>query len=230
MPSPCSHHAPYFSGRVSDPIEDFLSEYEELAHSCGLTVRQKVETVTRYTTLDLRDFWKSLDGYLALDWRDLKGELLRLYDDTSALRRHSEQKLRGFARKSAESRMKDEEDVVHYYRQFIALSKPLLDSQRLTAGARDKIFWRGFHKKDRAEMNTRLIAKHPCQPTDVSFDYLDVYEVARVILGNHGLDTESDDSSDEPRSARSRRSKRIQDRRYDREGRDRRGTDPSYRT
>ena len=110
-------------------MEDFLREFEELANSCGLTNHQKVETVTCYTTSDLREFWKSLDGYVALDWRDLKRELLELYAGTSALRRHSEQQLRGFVRASAKSRMRSEADVVYYYCQFIILSKPLLDSQ-----------------------------------------------------------------------------------------------------
>jgi hypothetical protein len=144
---------------------------------------------------------------VASDWRDLKHELLKLYDGTSALRRYSEQNLRGFAKKSVKSRMRDK-DGIHYYRQFIALSKPLLDSERLTTGACNKSFWRGFHKMDRTEMYTRqprLVAEHPRQPVDVHYDYLDVYEMARAILGNHVLDTESDDFSDEPRSARGAR-------------------------
>jgi hypothetical protein len=227
MPSRHSHHAPYFSGQVSESIEDFLREYEEFADSCGLTDRQKVETVTRYTTTVLRDFWKS---YAVSNWQDLKGELLRLYDNTLALRQHSEQRLRGFSQKSAKSRMRGREDVVHYYRQFMVLSKPLLDSQRLTTGTRNKIFWRGFHRKDRDELYTKLVAKHPRQPADVPFDYLDVYEMARAILGHHALDTDSDESLDEARRTRSRPSGRIQEHRYDREERDPRGTDPSYRT
>jgi hypothetical protein len=87
MPSCHSHHTPYFSGQVSESIEDFLREYEEFADSCGLMDRQKVETVTRYTITVLWDFWKS---YVVSNWQDLKGELLRLYDDTLALRQHLE--------------------------------------------------------------------------------------------------------------------------------------------
>ena len=82
-----------FSGLVDDPIEDFLREYEDLPNSCRLTDHHKVETFTRYTTPDLRDFLKSLDGYVSSGWMDLKRELLKLFADTSALRRHSEQKI-----------------------------------------------------------------------------------------------------------------------------------------
>ena len=71
--------------------------------------------------------------------------------------------------------MNDEEDVLQYYRHFLVLSKPLLDSQRLTIGEHDKTFWRVFHSRDRAEMYSRLIAKHPDQPAGIHFNYLDVY-------------------------------------------------------
>lgn len=230
MPAPRSNRAPHFSGAVDDRIEDFLREYEEFADSCGLSDRQKVEVVTRYTTAELRDFWKSRAGYLAREWRLLRRELLQLYEATSNQRRHTEGKLRSFARKSAESRMRDEDDVIQYYRKFIVRCQPLMDSQRLTAGTRDKIFWEGFHKKDRSEMKTRLVAEHTRQPTDVPFDYLDVFEVARAILGNQGLSSESDDSSDEPRKPRSRRSARTRDRGSDREDREPRGRGSGYRS
>ena len=94
--------------------------------------------------------------------------------------------------------MKSEADMLCYYRQFIVLSKPLMDSQWLTPGVHNRFFWQGFHKRDRSEMSVRLIAKHPCQLADVYFDYLDVFEVARAILGNPDLETKSKDYLDEP--------------------------------
>ena len=230
MPTFRSNRAPYFSGRVGDPIEDFLSEYEELANSCGLTDQQKVEAVIRYIPFALRDLWKSLDGYQAQDWTDLKADLLGIYDGTSALSRHSEQKLLEFVRESSKSRMNDEGDVLQYYRHFLVLSKPLLDSHRLTTGERDKAFWRGFHSRDRAEMYSRLIAKHPDQPAGVYFDYLDVYRVARATFsGNHLLDFEPGDPWDEP-GLRGNRSERPRERWLDQDERDPRRSDPSFRT
>ena len=112
MPPPCSHDAPYFSGRVSDPIEDFLDECEELANSCSLTERQKVETVTHYITCSLRDFWKSLDSYRAYNWTDLRLTLEEIYEGPSVPSCHSEQKLRNFVRQSSKLCMDEEEDVL----------------------------------------------------------------------------------------------------------------------
>ena len=231
MPPPRSHRAPYFSGRVGDPIEDFLSEYEELASSCGLTSRQKVEIIVRYIPLELRDLWKSLDGYLAGDWQDLRLTLEEIYESTSALSRHSEQKLQDFIRHSSKSHMNDEGDVLHYYCQFLLLSKPLLDSQRLTNGERNKAFWHGFHSRDQAEMYARLIAKHPDQPSGVHFDYLDIYKVARATFsGDHLLDLELDDPWEGSRSLKNGRLERTQTRRADQDEHDPRGADPNYRS
>ncbi|KAF8471565.1 hypothetical protein DFH94DRAFT_617543, partial [Russula ochroleuca] len=83
MPLAHSHRAPYFSGRVCDPIEDFLDEYEELASSCGLSERQKVESVICYIPHALKGFWKSLDGYLSRDWMDLRRAVEDIYDGPS---------------------------------------------------------------------------------------------------------------------------------------------------
>jgi hypothetical protein len=76
----------------------------------------------------------------------------------------------------------NEEDVLHYYHQFLVLSKPLSDSQRLTTSERNKVFWHGFHSRDHAEMYARLIAKHPDQLSGIYFDYLDIYKVARATF------------------------------------------------
>ena len=128
---------------------------------------------------------------------------------------HSERKLKDFAKESAKFQMRDEDNVILYYRQFIVLSQPLLDTQRLMAGARDKIFWCGFHKKNRLELQTRLAAEHTRQPLDKYFNYLDVYEVAMAILGTEESDSNSNDSSDDSRSPKYRYSGRPQEYQHD---------------
>ena len=53
--------------------------------------------------------------------------------------------------------MRDEEDVQNYYREFLVLSKSLVDAHQLTTGERNKAFWRGFHKK---KMRARLVVNN----------------------------------------------------------------------
>ena len=231
MPPPRSHRAPYFSGNVDDPIEDFLREYEELADDCALTSQQKVETIIRYIPVKLRDLWKSLDGYVTQDWAALKRVLEHTYDGASARSRHSKQKLYDFARYSSKTQMNEEEDVLQYYRRFLIFSKPLVDARRLTEEECNKMFWLGFHPRDRSRMFSRLIAKHPDQNSDEHFNYLDVYKVARATFsGNHLLDLELDDPWDDPPSSRRNHSDRAFERWLEQEERDARGTDSSHRT
>ena len=224
MPPPRSSRAPLFTGTVGDSIQDFVVEYEEYADSCGLTDRQKTETIIRYLSREIRDFWKSHNNYLTGNWRELKRELLTFYNGSSGRKRYSEEKLREFARRTSKLRMRNEDEVNHYYWQFMLLSKPLLDSHRLTTEAHNKIFWRGFHKKDRAAMTPRLIARHPDLDGDEYFDYQDVNRIARRTF-SQTRGSDSDDSADESRSARGKRS----DRGYDQEEHDSRETDSTRR-
>ena len=67
---PRSQRAPYFTGRVDDPLEDFLRDYEELATTHQLNDREKVQTVLRYIPVSLQDYWRSLEGYATQNWAD----------------------------------------------------------------------------------------------------------------------------------------------------------------
>ena len=221
MPPPRSLRAPYFSGQVGDPIEDFLREYEEQASICALTNRQKVETVVRYIPTALRDLWKSLDGYITHDWADLRRSLEHIYANASARSRHSKQKLHDFIRYSSKQQMTEEEDVLQYYRRFLVFSKPLMDARRLTDEECNKAFWLGFHPRDRSRMFARLIARHPDQDADEHFNYLDVYNVARsTFKGNYLLDTELEDPWDELQFSRASQTDRAFERWFEQEPRD----------
>ena len=227
MPTRHSDLAPYFSGQVDDPIEDFLNAYEDIADSCGLSRQQKVEAVIRYIPYSHRALWKSLNGYVARNWTEFRQNLEEIYDGPSVPSRHSEQRLLDFVRESSKSCMNDEADVLQYYQDFLALSKPLLDSQRLSIYKRDKAFWLEFHPHNRSEMYARLIAKHPDQPSSAYFNYLDVYRVARVTFtGNHLLDFELGNAWDKPQSFRPDHSERARERWLNEDERDSRRADP----
>ena len=217
------------TGHVSNPIEDFLREYEELADDCCLTSQQKVETIICYIPVALQDLWKLLEGYAARDWVDFKMMLEDTYDGPSACSRYSTQKLHDFVRHSAKMQMNEEEEVLQYYRQFLGLSNPLKRIGRLTDEECNKAFWLGFHPQHCAEMYARLIAKYPDQPFDICFDYLDIYKVARATFsGNNLLDSELDEHCDELRSLEGRHLEHAQERWPDQEEHNVRRVDPNH--
>jgi hypothetical protein len=67
MPAPRSGDAPHFSGDSSALFANFLHDYPALATANGLTDAQKVETISRYITPNLRKLWKGVDGYATSD-------------------------------------------------------------------------------------------------------------------------------------------------------------------
>src|SRR5712672_3201658 len=88
-----------------------------------------------------------------------------------------------------------EEDVITYFRKFLVLSKPLVDSVKLTSEDRNSLFWEGFHPDNQRHMEIRLLAQHPNHSDNNPFDYLDVYKTARAVCGGKCLS--SLDDSDE---------------------------------
>jgi hypothetical protein len=182
MPSARSKHAPSFSGDIDETIEDFLQEYEELADSCNLTNRQKVETIIRYVDPSQRDLWKSLQGFIDHDWDDLCRDLCHEYVNPTPQGRYSKQKLLDLTNRSSGARMEDEGDVIRYYRAFNLLSKPLLDAGRITTGERNAAFLLGFHPEDVKALRERLIAKKPDTLKGRTFDIKDVLDTTRAIF------------------------------------------------
>jgi hypothetical protein len=182
MPTPQSKLAPYFTGDIKEPISKFLQEYEELADSNGLTSRQKVETVVRYINPTECDLWQSLPGYICHDWDNLCDNLCEEYINPTLQGRYSKQKLLDFASCTTQILMADEQAVLKYYQAFNKLSKPLLDSSRITQGKHDATFWCSFHPEDCKALHEHLIAKQPDKPRGQAFDYKDILKITRAIF------------------------------------------------
>jgi len=197
MPAPASHNAPFFSARVDDPLKTFLEQYEELATRYALTNQEKVKTVIRFVHPEHRDLWMSLNDYKNLDWTAFQQELEQLYTEAKPSRRYSKTKLKAWIKNSSQKRMNGEEDIIAYYRKFMVLSKPLVDSVKLTGEDRNSLFWEGFHLDNQRRMEIRLLAQHPNHSDDDPFEYLDVYKTARAVCGGKRLSSlNNSDNSD----------------------------------
>jgi hypothetical protein len=178
MPLSCSQTVPYFSRHIDDSLDNFLKEYEELAKDCRLTEQQKCEMVLCYVALTHCDLWKSLDEFHLSDWMRFHQALSCNYVSPSRQGQYSKQKLLEFVKSSSRSHMTEEEDILWYFRCFILLSKPLLNSQQLTKEEQNTAFWYGFHPDNHREMSSHLFGQHPKQPKGHTFNYEDIFDVA----------------------------------------------------
>jgi len=115
MPGPRSANAPFFSKSSNVSFTDFMHEYHTLATANSLTDAEKVKTILRYVSSDLRKFWKSVNGYTTGDWAAFSTALEAIYPDTSTATRLTKKVLQDLLYNTLWSCMTDEEDVMDYY-------------------------------------------------------------------------------------------------------------------
>ncbi|KAH9036250.1 hypothetical protein EDB84DRAFT_1577837 [Lactarius hengduanensis] len=180
MPSPRSKFAPYYSG-CTDSFEDFLEEYEGLAHDCALTDPQRVDVLIRYVAPSLRDFWRSLNGYRSHDWPLFQQSLVTIFGNPIP-------------------QAPDHETEAA--QQFICFGIPLVHAGHMSEEERDTAFWYGFHPEDRKVIQPRLLGKNPFQPPDIPFHFEDVFVCARAAFAYDGSSFWSHAKQFEPPSIR----------------------------
>ncbi len=182
MPHPTK--TPFFTGLSDKPITEFLNDYGELADSHKLTNKQKVETILCYVPHSLRDLWQSLPSFASGNWTVFSAELEKLYPDLDAEMRYSRQGLIDLVNLSARTRMRNEKDVLDYYRRFLAISNPLRAANLISDDERDAGFFRGFHPNDHTSLANWLYPLHPNRPRNKPYSLNDVLSVARVYFAD----------------------------------------------
>ena len=184
MPGPRSNKAPYFSGRLDDLLSDFIMEYKALATACNLTSMGKVETSIRYVPFDMREFWRTLDGYRAGSWTTLKTNLESLYPDTSAVTCITKKTLQDFVDTAAKDCIRDEDDIIAYHHQFLEISNHLYNARELSEEDQNSEFFQGFHPDDREGLANWLFSINPRHPTDKPYAFKDVFTTAKNYFAN----------------------------------------------
>jgi hypothetical protein len=81
--------------------------------------------------------------------------------------------LKDFVDISTTSPVKNEEEVMLYYRRILQMSNPLYNSEQLTDEQRNAEFFGGFHIKDRDILVHCLKVTRPDHPADTPWDLRD---------------------------------------------------------
>src|SRR6267142_4480512 len=110
--------------------------------------------------------------------------LVDMYPDTSAATRITKQNLRDLIHKSHQYCMRDEEDVMRYYCQFLKLTNPLRTACSLSDESRNAKFFKGFHREDREILSGRIFSMHPNHPCNTPYELKDVFRAARDYFSN----------------------------------------------
>ena len=132
----------------------------------------------------MRELWRTLDGYSTTNWTIFKASLTSIYPDTSAAMRYTKKTLQDFIDASARDRIRDEDDVIAYYRRFLETSNHLYSSGELTDDKRNSEFFQGFHPDDQEVLANRLFSMNPKHPTDKPYAFKDILNAARTYFAN----------------------------------------------
>jgi hypothetical protein len=115
MPDPRSAGAPYFSSQPNDPLAAFLQEFDALATSHKLTDGQKVRTTWNTSCPPYATFGRPSMDSAQPTGKPSAPPSKALYPAT----RYTKIDLEDFVDISAMSRVRDQEDVMLYYRRFL---------------------------------------------------------------------------------------------------------------
>ncbi|KAH9997395.1 hypothetical protein BJV74DRAFT_883406 [Russula compacta] len=113
MPDPCLHNTPYFARQQNDSMADFLFNFKRIALNHNLLDVEKVNTIVQYMSSTTQQFWKTFDRFIQKDWAAFHVKLEELYHDTTN-DRYSKSSLIEFAKISAQTCIRDEQDLVLY--------------------------------------------------------------------------------------------------------------------
>jgi len=134
----------------------------------------------------LQSLWKALPKYQARDWYHLKAHLLYLYPNTATLSRNTKQGLQKFLNKSAKYHVRNEADIMKYYRGFFLTATPLYDQDQITLDDYNTVFFLGFHPDIRDIIAERFIQVNPHHPVHEPFPVEGILDTAQHhFTSNH---------------------------------------------
>ncbi len=139
MPSPHGRNSLHFQGK---DIDGFLSEYKCAASQANLTDEVKCEEIQIYFTRKEKWVLDILEGYVMLNWNNLKGQLGSLYTSSVARRIYQPWDIQHFIVKKKKILKLIHFDM--YWWDFLVITAGLEAQNALSAYDCDDYFWSGI--------------------------------------------------------------------------------------
>ena len=160
MPGHNHHSTPKFNGKP-ESLSPFLDEIEQLAETCGLTSKQKIEWVIRYTPSDERELWQMQGSVGTDDWEKFKKELFELYLGSTGERKYAIANLQAVVEKQAKTKIRDAEEFGVYRKTFLTVATYLKNKSRLMDREISIYFLQGLQPSFHEKVQNQLKAEDP---------------------------------------------------------------------
>ena len=185
MPTRNHHSAPKFDSKPAS-LSPFLDEVEQLAQSCALTGKQKIEWAIRYAPNEERELWQMQESVGTDDWEEFKRELFELYPGSTGERKYSIANLQTLIDKQALVNVEDAEDFGVYRRNFLTVATYLKKKKRLTDREISIYFLQGLMPMFRDKVQAQLKAENPMHHSDDPYTLAEISTAALFVLScNH---------------------------------------------
>jgi hypothetical protein len=169
---------------VMHSISIYFDEVESLSINAGLNEEGKVRHALRCASQEDNELWSTLPEAEAQvpDYARFCDAVVKLYPGADDERKYAESDLQRLIDTQWQYGIESRAELGHYYREFRRISKFLLDKQRLSDIERNKMYMRGFDKRLRERVKSRLQVKFPDHYHDDPYEWQDFHECAHFLL------------------------------------------------
>jgi len=187
MPARGHSTAPTFDGQPLNLIR-FFDEVGSLGDDARIDDQAKIAYSLRYARLDDYEIWKTLPEATGIDFLAFRTAVTALYPGAEDDRRYSVTDLEKLVEVQARLGIRNRAELGQYYRDFLRISKFLIDRTRLSTAERDRAYMRGFGESFRDKVKTRLAYLLPNHFPDDPYGIEDAHKSATFILSGTTAD------------------------------------------
>ncbi|RXW16706.1 hypothetical protein EST38_g9147 [Candolleomyces aberdarensis] len=185
-------------------LEEFLDEYEELCHDCGLPSDLWVESVVRYAPdTDTRLMWKAL-ARGATEWKEYRKKIIQNTPGAGEDHRHAPADLDDLISSYRSKKIRTRAQFNEYWKKFFVISDYLVTKKRLSVEEQSKKLLEGLPdalaRRVRSQLRIQYPTHHPSDPYDVD----QIFQAVNFVLT--ALDADMDDDFDDMAYRRARTS------------------------
>ncbi|KAJ7177321.1 hypothetical protein C8R43DRAFT_1118325 [Mycena crocata] len=188
MPARGDRNAPQFNSQKPRELPRYFQDLQYLFTRANVTdSTEKKQHSTRFLTVEDQAVWETLEQFTdaAKSFDEFKTAVLSLYPGTDPDRTHSLADLNSLIEEYAHVGIHSKADFSEFYRQFLVISKYLVDKGRLSVGEKSRYFQRAIQPASLWDrVHRRLQIKHPDVHPQDPYDIADMYEAVDFALAD----------------------------------------------